>query len=112
MREVPYGEPLCAMHAGKDVGPLVYVDSLRQYPSGHWCHMTADHIEELHQFAAKLGIPRRGFQNKGYKWHYDLDPLRRSRAIQRGAQQITSRDMVRLMQARNLAADGAVEQKS
>ncbi len=79
---------------------MVYVDQLRKYGSRYWCHMTADAEEELHRFARALGIERRWYQNKGYKWHYDLDPVRRELAVRRGAQQIHTRAMVRLMQAR------------
>ncbi len=79
---------------------MIYVDQLCNYNGRHWCHMTADGEDELHRFALALGIQRRWYQNKGYKWHYDLDPIRRQLAVQRGAAEINSRQMVRLMQER------------
>lgn len=44
------------------------VDELREYPHvrlpfTHWCHLVSDDsFEELHAFAAQLGIPRHRFQ--------------------------------------------------
>ena len=44
------------------------VDELREYPHvrlpfKHWCHLVSDGgFEELHAFAAQLGIPRHRFQ--------------------------------------------------
>src|SRR5690349_10447785 len=52
----------------------VLVDPLREYPHvpyslKRWCHMAVDGtFEELHAFAAQLGIPRHRFQGD----HYDL----------------------------------------
>ena len=52
------------------------VDELREYPHvrlpfKHWCHLVSDGgFEELHAFAAQLGIPRHRFQGD----HYDLPP--------------------------------------
>src|ERR1700742_5179920 len=54
----------------------VLVDPLREYPHvpysvKRWCHMAVDGaFEELHVFAAQLGIPRHRFQGD----HYDLPP--------------------------------------
>ncbi len=79
---------------------MVYVDQLRHYKGRLWCHLTADTERELHRFAGQLGLERRWFQDKGYKWHYDLQPSSREHAVAMGAREITSRDMVRLMQRR------------
>src|SRR3954447_1407581 len=65
----------------------VLVDPLREYPHAglaisHWCHMAVDGVfEELHAFAAGLGIPRARFQGD----HYDLPPWVRERAVAGGA---------------------------
>ena len=69
----------------------VLVDELREYPHvrwtvKRWCHMVSDEsFEELHAFAAALGIPRERFQRD----HYDLPPALRGRAVARGAQEVT-----------------------
>ena len=65
----------------------VLVDPLREYPDtglpfSHWCHLVSDDsFEELHAFAAALGIPRRFFQGD----HYDLPEHLRARALELGA---------------------------
>jgi hypothetical protein len=52
---------------------------------GYWCHLTADTLEELHAFAAKLGMKREWFQDKVDRPHYDLTPGKRLQAIRLGA---------------------------
>ena len=71
----------------------VLVDELREYPYvrwtiKQWCHMVSDaSFEELHAFAASLGIPRERFQRD----HYDLPPALRARAVESGALEVTAR---------------------
>ena len=82
-----------------------YVDPIRHYPSArwrskHWCHLTADTREELHALAARIGLRRESFQDHTYRWHYDLVPESRARAVELGAHEVTSRDMVRHMRTR------------
>jgi len=73
----------------------VLVDELREYPHTrlpfrHWCHLVSDaDFEELHAFAARLGIPRHRFQGD----HYDLPPHLRSRAVELGAEEVSARDL-------------------
>ena len=77
----------------------VLVDPLRAYPHAglaveHWCHMAADGgFEELHAFAAGLGIPRSRFQGD----HYDLPPWVRERAVAAGADQVPTVELLRRM---------------
>src|SRR3954464_12283249 len=77
----------------------VLVDELREYPHvrfavKHWCHMVSDEsFEELHAFAAALGIPRERFQRD----HYDLPPALRARAVAHGAQEVTIDDLSQRM---------------
>lgn len=56
----------------------------KRKPSGRvkYCHMTADTLEELHEFAARAGIPRHWFHRsrKGVP-HYDLNPENRRKAL-------------------------------
>lgn len=71
------------------------VDELREYPHTrlpfrHWCHLVSDaDFEELHAFAASLGIPRHRFQGD----HYDLPPHLRARAVELGAAEVSARDL-------------------
>ena len=77
----------------------VLVDELREYPHVRWrvktwCHMVSDHsFEELHAFAAALGIPRERFQRD----HYDLHPELRARAVERGAREVTIHELAERM---------------
>jgi hypothetical protein len=76
-------------------GMAVLVDELREYPHvrfavKHWCHMVSDEsFDELHAFAAALGIPRERVQRD----HYDLPPHLRERAVAHGAHEVTIHDL-------------------
>ena len=66
----------------------VYVDAAIWRWSGlKWCHLLADDPDELHRFAALLGIKRVSFQGppKTATPHYDLTGYERSKAITLGA---------------------------
>ena len=66
----------------------VYVDSAIWSWSGcRWCHLLGDDLDELHRFAALLGIKRTSFQcaPKTATPHYDLTAFERARAIRLGA---------------------------
>jgi len=71
----------------------VYVDAPIWELGGRlWCHLTADTAEELHAFAAMLGLRRSRFQSKpGRPWvdHYDIAEPKRARAVALGAVEIT-----------------------
>ncbi|XLX42645.1 DUF4031 domain-containing protein [Ectopseudomonas mendocina] len=47
--------------------------------------MVADSLDELHSFAARLGLQRSWFQSKNYYPHYDVTLSVRARAVQLGA---------------------------
>lgn len=64
----------------------VYVDDAVHPWRGHrWAHLMADTLDELHLMAARLGIPRRAFQNKTSGAHYDVTTETRALAIRYGA---------------------------
>jgi hypothetical protein len=66
----------------------VYVDdAIWQWSGCRWCHLLADHADELHRFAALLGIKRTSFQcgPKASTPHYDLTAYERTRALALGA---------------------------
>lgn len=71
------------------------------------CHLLADTLDELHAFAAQIGMQRAWFQN-GSAPHYDLTPDRRAAAVQAGAIELTRQtfpDAYRsAKQSRNLPA--------
>lgn len=70
----------------------VYVDPLINYgwKLGPSCHMTADSIEELNEFAVKIGLKTAWLQNdEGEMPHYDLVESKRKRAVKAGAIELT-----------------------
>ena len=77
----------------------VLVDPLREYPEAglpwtRWCHMVSDEdFDELHAFAEAMGIPRRRFQGD----HYDLHPRLRERALELGAVEVGTGELVQRM---------------
>jgi len=93
---------------------VIYVDRLVPYPhlhrrTGHlhWCHLLADSRDELHDFAARLGVERRRFQEHEVKWHYDIPEVLRARACALGATTLDLRAVAALLRARR-AATGLV----
>ncbi|MFM7534287.1 MAG: DUF4031 domain-containing protein [Acidimicrobiales bacterium] len=79
---------------------MILLDEARWWFKGRrWCHLVSDEsLEELHDFAEALGIPRRGFQGD----HYDLPEEWRMHAIARGATVVDSRDLVRRLRSAGL----------
>ena len=64
----------------------VYVDdAVTLWRGQRWAHLMADTLEELHAMAAKLGLPRRAFQDKPSGAHYDVTVEMREQALQLGA---------------------------
>lgn len=66
----------------------VYVDTLIDYgwKLGPSCHLTADSLEELHEFAKRLGLKRSWFQISNQELaHYDLTKNKRALAVSYGA---------------------------
>ena len=62
----------------------VYVDQPIWRWAGHkWCHMLADDVEELHRFAASIGVHRLLYQGppKTSAPHYDITGMERARAL-------------------------------
>jgi uncharacterized protein DUF4031 len=68
----------------------VYVDdAVHPWRGQRWAHLMADTLQELHAMAARLGIPRRAFQNKTSGAHYDVTAETREQAIAYGATPIS-----------------------
>lgn len=64
----------------------VYVDNaVFPWRGRRWAHLMADDLDELHAFAARLGMPRHAFQDKRSGAHYDIDEASRMRALELGA---------------------------
>lgn len=64
----------------------VYVDNARvKWRGRQWCHLVADTIEELHEFAQLLGLKREWFQHAASYPHYDVTIEVRQIALSIGA---------------------------
>lgn len=82
----------------------VYVDKEQIAWRGKlWCHLVADSLDELHTFAAALGLKRSWFQERASYPHYDVTLSVRERALNRGAVSVGKTEM--LNSARKLKAE-------
>ena len=87
-----------------------------------WSHLFADTEDELHAFAARLGLRRSWFQDpvkvgKPFKarpgsraaqnWHYDVTESKRRQAVSMGAVEVSWRDAVAIIDARYQACIAA-----
>lgn len=79
---------------------MILVDEPRWWWRGRrWCHLVSDaHLDELHDFADQVGIPRRGFQGD----HYDIPEEHRHVLLAAGAVPVESRELVRRLRAAGL----------
>jgi pimeloyl-ACP methyl ester carboxylesterase len=78
----------------------VLIDEPRWWFRGRrWSHLVSDSsLDELHEFAQRAGIPRRGFQGD----HYDVPEDFREEMLEHGAQLVESRELVRRLRAAGL----------
>ncbi len=78
----------------------LWIDPPRWAAHGHvWSHLVSDtSLEELHAFAARLGIPARGFEGD----HYDVPEVRYAAVVAAGARPTDAKDLVRRLRASGL----------
>lgn len=71
----------------------VYVDPPTWPGHGRmWSHLVSDEsYEELHAFAAAMGVPRRAFDRD----HYDIPSTRYADAVRLGAVEVGSKELLR-----------------
>lgn len=68
----------------------VYVDNaVFRWRGRRWAHLLADDLDELHAFAARLGLARARFQDRRSGAHYDVDSALRERALALGAHPVS-----------------------
>jgi hypothetical protein len=73
----------------------VYVDREEIHWKGRvWCHLVADSLDELHSFAARLGLKKGWFQSESFYPHYDVTLTMRARAIRLGALSAGRREVI------------------
>ena len=64
-----------------------------------WAHLVSDSsLQELHDFAATNGIPRRGFDRD----HYDVPEEAHARLVAAGAEHVDGHELVRRLIASGL----------
>lgn len=80
---------------------MILVDGITEHETSlrykKWSHLVSDVSEdELHAFAAQLGLKRSWFQGrpKASAAHYDVTPPKRALALKLGAVEVTSRELV------------------
>lgn len=79
---------------------MILIDEPRWWFKGRkWSHLVSDEsLVELHEFADRAGIPRRGFQGD----HYDVPEGSYADLVDLGAQPVASRELVRRLKAAGL----------
>jgi uncharacterized protein DUF4031 len=86
----------------------VYLDDWRQPArlgkvADRWSHLVADSEEELHAFAARLGMRREWFQHKQrrpHHAHYDVPERARREVLDKGAVAVSWRELGRMLRSR------------
>lgn len=83
------------MEANQQKIGIVLID----FPRNGWCHLVADTIPLLHQFAEEIGLNKCWFENKRGKNrpHYDVKGGMIIKAIENGAIQISSKEIVNFL---------------
>ena len=80
----------------------VYVDdAIWNWQGLKWCHLMADDMDELHGFAARLGVHRNSYQGppRTSAPHYDLTSCERARAVALGAKVCSRAEIVAVFRA-------------
>lgn len=89
----------------RDVDVMVYVDTARN-PYGRMImsHMASTNETELHAMAKAIGLQRKWFQDHSpriYRHHYDLCQAKKQIAIQLGAIEISTKELIIIMRENN-----------
>ena len=89
----------------------IMVDELQRWPTRNRCfragscHLTVDGpLDELHEFARRLGLRKAWFQNHPLAPHYDLTITKREQALSLGAVFVPGREQARKRMAARAAA--------
>jgi hypothetical protein len=89
----------------------VYVDDMEaNFGRMVMCHMMADSTKELLAMADKIGVARKWIQKRGTRYeHFDICKSKKMQAINRGAIEMTQRELcLHLYPPRKKGEDAAV----
>lgn len=80
----------------------VYVDDMKaRFGRMIMCHMMADTKQELLEMADRIGVNRRWIQHEGtIHEHFDIALSKRAIAVKSGAKEVTRRELVEMMRAK------------
>ncbi|MCB9396131.1 MAG: DUF4031 domain-containing protein [Acidimicrobiaceae bacterium] len=74
-----------------------------------WSHLASDvSLDELHEFAAAAGLPRRAFHGD----HYDVPEEYREQMLEAGADAVSSRELLRRLVASGLRLSPAARRRA
>jgi hypothetical protein len=77
---------------------VIYVDAAewKKSPTGRksYAHMVADSLEELHEFAIRIGVKKHFFHRSKTAPHYDITSEQHVVAIAHGAKLVDSREVL------------------
>lgn len=74
----------------------IYARAGVKNPRVTYAHMVADTIQELHAFAKQIGIKPHFFHRSPAAHHYDINATQQYKAINAGAQLVTSREILKI----------------
>jgi Protein of unknown function (DUF4031) len=90
---------VCQRCATLSLVTILIDEALWWWRERRWCHLVSDaSYDELHEFAERVGIPRRGFHGD----HYDVPEEYRDSMIEAGAVEVGSRELLRRLKASGL----------
>lgn len=78
---------------------IIIDEAIWTFRGNLYCHMISDvpgqpGLDELHEFAARIGLKRSWFQDKPRWPHYDVIDKKRKQAIALGAEEVTGMELV------------------
>lgn len=84
---------------------MVYIDSFNApFRNMIMCHMVADTTEELLDMVDKIGVKRKWIQDKDTPYeHFDICLSKKAKALELGAKEITSRELVSIIKSKGNA---------
>ena len=91
----------------------IYVDFVQIKFKGHkWCHMLADSLQELHDFAAFIDVDARLFHRNASYPHYDITVQMREIAITQGAIPADRKKIIECAKKLKVELNDQIEQSS